>query len=370
MKRFRIRWYQPLIVVFFVFMGRGVTQLLRADPSNAPKQPDIVKAQRTAAAPPGTVDDRIAPAPTSAVSGNAVIEPRDKQTNVGAGVAGRISKILVAEGQQIKLGDALLDLDAAVERAALAAVTADLEAARAQLARAVRGSRAEDIQAAMADAETAKARAELSRGVAERTAKVGAGGGATVDEVDRAARQAEADKASASAADARRQAVLAGSRREDIQLARAQVVAAEARRDQAQATVDRLTVRAPIDGEVLQVLFRAGEYYAPGSGALIVVGDTSQLRARMDVDERDIGQVAIGARVIVRANAFPGVDFAGKVIELGRRMGRKNVRTDDPTERNDTKIREVVISLDAPRGLIVGQRVTSYVLRGSATAAP
>jgi HlyD family secretion protein len=357
----RLRWYQPLVVIFFVLMGRGVVRLLAAEPSNKPLPVDVEKANRTASPPKGTIDERQAPPPAGAVSGNGVVEPRDKQTNVGAGVAGRIARIAVTEGQPIKAGDELLELDSAVERAALAAATADADAARAQLARAVRGSRAEDIRAAMADAATA--RADLSRGIADRLAKVAAGGGATVDEVDRAARQAQADQAAAAAAEARRQGVLAGSRQEDIQLARAQLAAGEARRAQAQAAVDRLIVRAPIDGEILQVLFRAGEYYAPGGGALVVVGDTSQLRARMDVDERDLGQVAVGAKVIVRANAFAGVDFTGKVVELGRRMGRKNVRTDDPTERNDTKIREVVIVLDAPSGLIVGQRVTCFVLR-------
>jgi HlyD family secretion protein len=42
-------------------------------------------------------------------------------------------------------------------------------------------------------------------------------------------------------------------------------------------------------------------------------------------------------------------------------MGRKNVRTDDPAERNDTKILEVVIAVDAPAGLVVGQRVVCYL---------
>jgi HlyD family secretion protein len=81
----------------------------------------------------------------------------------------------------------------------------------------------------------------------------------------------------------------------------------------------------------------------------------------MDVDERDIGRVELGATAIVRAIAFPNHDFRARVVEIGRRMGRKNVRTDDPTERNDTKILEVVLALDAPEGLVVGQRVTSLV---------
>jgi HlyD family secretion protein len=51
----------------------------------------------------------------------------------------------------------------------------------------------------------------------------------------------------------------------------------------------------------------------------------------------------------------------GKVVEVGRRFGRKNVRTDDPVERNDTKILEVVIELEGHELLVPGQRVMSYV---------
>ena len=57
------------------------------------------------------------------------------------------------------------------------------------------------------------------------------------------------------------------------------------------------------------------------------------------------------------------------VRELGRRMGRKNLRTDDPTERNDTKILEVVIALDTFDGLVVGQRVSAMIdVAGGASA--
>ena len=51
-------------------------------------------------------------------------------------------------------------------------------------------------------------------------------------------------------------------------------------------------------------------------------------------------------------------DFQG---EIGRRMGRKNVRTDDPVERLDVKILEVVMQLDQPDGLVPGIRVTGYI---------
>ena len=52
------------------------------------------------------------------------------------------------------------------------------------------------------------------------------------------------------------------------------------------------------------------------------------------------------------------------MLEIGRRMGRKNVRTDDPVERNDTKILEVLVELAPPpadRPLFVGQRVIAFL---------
>jgi HlyD family secretion protein len=85
------------------------------------------------------------------------------------------------------------------------------------------------------------------------------------------------------------------------------------------------------------------------------------LRARLDIDERDVGRIALGAPAVIQVSAFPDRDILGKVIDVGRRMGRKNVRTDDPVERNDTKVLEVVVALEEREGLIVGQRVTGYL---------
>ena len=162
--------------------------------------------------------------------------------------------------------------------------------------------------------------------------------------------------------EARVRAAEAGSRLEDISFQRARVIAAEARVLQAQATVDRLVIRAPIDGEILQVKVREGELYSfTGTEPLLVMGDTSKLRVRMDVDERDIARVAVGNPSWVTADAFGATKFVGQVTEIGRRFGRKNIRTDDPTEKNDTKVLEVVIALEGHSQLVPGQRVTSFI---------
>ena len=70
-------------------------------------------------------------------------------------------------------------------------------------------------------------------------------------------------------------------------------------------------------------------------------------------------------RASITADAFPDQVFAGRVVEIGRRMGRKNIRTDDPVERIDTKILEVIIELDKREPdqgtLIPGLRVVSVI---------
>ncbi len=86
---------------------------------------------------------------------------------------------------------------------------------------------------------------------------------------------------------------------------------------------------------------RAGEFAQPDSvDPIVVLGDTSALTARIDIDERDVGALAIGAPMNIRAKAFPERAYPGTIREIARRMGRENVRTDDPTERSDTKISE------------------------------
>jgi HlyD family secretion protein len=115
------------------------------------------------------------------------------------------------------------------------------------------------------------------------------------------------------------------------------------------------------------VKYRVGEYYNPAGAnpasvePLVVLGDLRAVRVRLDVDERDVARVKLGALGYITLSAYPGRRFAGKVVEVGLRMGRKNIRTDDPVERLDVKILEVVLQVDEPGGLVPGIRVTAYV---------
>jgi HlyD family secretion protein len=347
----------------FLLLMTGLVFKAGADgPYTAPLDKDKQAAARTALPRTGGEDARVDLPEGPRVAGNGLVEPADREVKVAAAVPGLVAAIRVKEGERVSAGAVLVELDAAAERAALAAAEADVSAAETELARSRKGLRAEDVDAAVADAEAARARAELSKTTLARTETLARTGAATAEELDRARQSAANDEATFRSIEARKRAAKLGSRAEDIAVAAARVEAARARRDQARAVADRMVVKAPADGEILEVKFRVGEYYTPqGTEPLLVMGDTRVLRVRMDVDERDVSRVGIGAPAFAVADGFPGQTFKGKVVEIGHRMGRKNIRTDEPTERIDTKILEVLIQLDAPGPLVPGLRVLSYV---------
>lgn len=357
-----------LRVVGFVLLlatcGGQIVRSALAKPVTEPVAADAKKAERVAVSRVGGPDPQAPLAPPGAelIGGNGVVEPAQRETKVAAQVTAVVREVKVSEGQQVRAGDVLVRLDDSVEHAALDTAEADLAAEQAQLQRAVKGLRPEDRDAVQADSAAAKARSELAASVLARTEQLAKSGAVTADELDRARRAAQTESAAYQSTEARLRAAVAGSRAEDILFQRSRVVAAQARVAQAKAALERLTVRAPLDGEVLQVKIREGELYSfQGSEPLLVMGDTRQLKVRMDVDERDVAQVTVGASAYVTADAFGAKKFTGKVLEVGRRFGRKNVRTDDPVEKNDTKILEVVIALDSNEQLVPGQRVTSFV---------
>jgi multidrug resistance efflux pump len=350
----------------FAAMLFALYRTVTAGPANVARPSDVVTAAREIPIR-GGAEEHAPFAPAGFVSGNGVVEPADRETKVAAQVPGRIAVVYAKERDTVAAGAPLVQLEDGTEKAALEAAEADVAVQAAMLARTARGLRQEDVKALVEEAGAAKARAQLSAEELARTESLADSGALPKEALDRARRRAEADERTFEAADAHRLAGVNGGRREDILVAEAQVRAAIARREQARAALNRLTIRAPIAGTILQVKYRVGEYYNPGAanGAsvepLVVLGDLRALRVRLDVDERDIARVKLGSPGYATLSAYPGHRFAGKVVEVGMRMGRKNVRTDDPVERLDVKILEVVLQIDQPDGLVPGIRVTAYV---------
>jgi len=94
---------------------------------------------------------------------------------------------------------------------------------------------------------------------------------------------------------------------------------------------------------------------------ILTVGDTKVLRVRIDVDETEVSKIHIGQKAYVTAEAYRDHKFWGRVVHFAKQLGRKNVRTDEPTEGVDTKILETLVELDPGTELPVGLRVDGLI---------
>ena len=90
------------------------------------------------------------------------------------------------------------------------------------------------------------------------------------------------------------------------------------------------------------------------------LGDVSALRVRAEVDEQYLGRMRVGQSVEVRAAAFRGREFDGKVSSIARIVGPGRINSGDPRKFNDVDVLEVVVDLPDPGPLVVGEQVDVY----------
>ena len=184
------------------------------------------------------------------------------------------------------------------------------------------------------------------------------------EERDRAGRALRVMRARLDEARERANTVDSAARDDERARAEAAVRLAQARLEEARAILEKTVIRAPGDGTVLRRYKEAGESVAPesrDSARVFTVADTRRLRVRVDVDETDIARVAVGQRAWVTADAYGDRRFEGTVVRVGGILGRKNIRTEEPTEKVDTKVLETLIELGREVRLPVGLRVDAFI---------
>ena len=294
------------------------------------------------------------------VVGLGRVEPASEEVHVSVEIEGRLKEIRVEEGGRVHNGDVLAVLDNADYRARVELAEADVAAREAELERVMSGARVEERREAAAaipeaEATLANARAELHRYQA-----LYADGLTALEQVETRETAEKVAQARLEAARRHQELVDAEARTEDRDRAQAQLQLARARLSEVQALLDKTIVRSPISGTVLRRHFRIGET-VPTGAAIVTLGDTSALRVRMELDERDVARVRIGQVAFCTADAFPNLRFRGRVIRVGQMLGRKNIRTDDPGERVDTRVLEVLIELEPDAHLPTGMRVDVFI---------
>jgi len=284
-------------------------------------------------------------------AGPGLVEAPSEAVQVSAQIGGRLERVLVDEGDRVRAGQVVATIEGADYAARVASARATLSLREAELRRVINGARQQERAEAAARQEQERRQNLLREAVASR---------AEAEEADRAARVAQAR---ADAARERFALVTADAREEDRARAESEVALARAALVEAEAQLAKVTVRAPIDGVILRRHRRAGESVSTQFDTPIVtMADASVRRVRVDVDEADVARVAVGQAAYVTADAFGDRRFPGHVVRVGRLLGKKNVHTDQASERVDTKVLETLVQLDDGHELPLGLRVQAFIL--------
>lgn len=300
----------------------------------------------------------------SVVAGPGLIEPNSEDVKVGSELAGKLKEVIAEEGQQVKKGQVLAILANDDLRAQVDASRAQVHQAQAAYDKILNGSRTQERKesfAAMQQAETVEANAKSDL---ERRQKLFDAGVISREEMDHAQRDFNVAEAQFEAARQHFHLVDDRQRDEDIASAKAQLEMAQAQLAGNEAIYEKTFVRAPFDGTILRKHHRTGESITNSSvtpDPIFTMGDVAGLRVRVDVDETDVSRVAEGQKVYVTAAAYQRQKFWGHVIRVGGQLGHKNVQTDEPKEKTDTKILETLVQLDPGVHLPVGLRVDAYI---------
>lgn len=319
----------------------------------------------TATQTASTPDDRPGRTDGAAVVAPGRIEAASEDIDLGFEIPGRIEAVLVDEGDFVRAGQVLARLDASVQRAARAAAVARLAMAEAEFDRLVNGARLEErreADAARAQAQSAFEQAELE---AARRRNLFADGVIAREEFERAERDARVARARLDEATERARTVQADARTDDRARAQAAIALAQAQIAEVDAALAKTVLTAPVEGVVIRRYRRAGETisFERRETRVFTVADPTQLRVRVDVDETEIDRVAVGDRVDITADAYGDRRFSGVVSRVSTALGRKNVTTDDPAERTDTKVLEVMVDLAPGTTLPLGLRVDAVIRR-------
>jgi HlyD family secretion protein len=299
------------------------------------------------------------------VAGAGIVEAQTENIVVGTTLPGLVTEVFVVVGQKVRAGDKLFKLDDRQLQADLMVRKAAVQAAEADLIRLQSQPRREQIPIWKATVAEAEAQAASAADELRRAEELTAGGRRVLTEQELVARRNAYKTAKARVAKAKADLDLqmAGAWQYDLDVAKAAVDQAKAQAAAVEREIERLIVRALVEGEVLQVNVQPGEYVAaPSSEAPIVIGNVEKLHVRVDIDEQDIPRFVQNAEAWAVLKGNTREKYKLTFVRVEPYVVPKRSLTGENTERVDTRVLQVIYSLE-PKGkpLFVGQQLDVYV---------
>jgi HlyD family secretion protein len=297
------------------------------------------------------------------VAAVGIVESASENIGISLPVPGLVTRVYVQAGARVRRGAPLFSLDDRDLRAELALRESALAVAQKRLQKLVSSPRPEEVPPAEArvheaaeNANDAQTQLRLMESVHDKRA---------IREEDLLRRRIAANAANARLEQAKADLALlkAGAWGPDIEVAKAEVAEAKRQVERVQADLARMVVTAPIDGEILQCKVRVGEYAQAGPLAqpLMLMGDTSHLNVRADIDEQDGARVRADAPAIGSPRGNGAIRYPLHFVRFEPYVIPKKNLTNDASERVDTRVLQAVFALDAGRPVWPGQQMDVFI---------
>ncbi len=303
------RWFIPIFAISALTFG--IISVVRSQPRREQTSPPVQ--------PPGSTF-------AHTVAAVGLIETSTENIAVGSHLPGVVEKVFVTVGNSVRKGSPLFKIDDRQLRAQFAQGEAAEKAAEARVA--VASAALDDLTQQLKFAESVTDPRAIS-----------------AEEVTRRRSAVQTAKARMGEAEA------------EVGTARAQIA-------MVQTELQRSIVTAPVDGEVLQVKIRAGEFAVAGATAnpMILLGRAKPLYVRVDVDEHEAWRVRPEANAIAQVRGNAELKTPLRFVRFEPFVLPKKSLTGDSTERVDTRVLQVIYRVEREDlRLFVGQQMDVFL---------
>lgn len=306
----------PALAVIGIILA--AVMVFRSQPDRSPETPNVNPAMTPASQ-----------RASGSVAGAGVVEPSSELVEIGTPIGGIVEEVFAKAGDQVTAGQPLFRIDTRDARAAVREAAARVESARKGAA------------AARANLAVTQNQLALYRNISDPRAV------SRLEVVDRQGGVANA--------------------RAQLALQNAQISTSIAELSRLQTDLGRRTVRARINGQILQVNIRKGEFANAGSGngsgdPLVTMGNTMPLHVRVDIDEDEIDRVALGKDAVVSPRGDARARVSARFVRVEPQVIPKKSLTNDASERVDVRVLQLIYELPQQgHSMFVGQQIDAFI---------
>ena len=240
-----------------------------------------------------------------------------EETPLGFELGGRLTQLLVKEGDVVEVGSVLARIDDGLERTNRDAQAGQVEVAKQQAGAVRAGARGEELRSLQARVDAAKATEELLQKQTARERTLVEKGAVAVASLDDVQAQLTRSSAEREALEHNLKLMRQGARREDVSVAEARAEAASAALEVNDARLLRHELRSPLHGAVLDVNYEQGEVVG-AAAPVFTLADPKRPYIYVFVPQAEISRVSVGQPARIKVDALQS-ELAGQVEHISRR---------------------------------------------------